>query len=48
MTSLPDAEPLRERKRRATMVAIEYAATALVLEHGYDEVTVDQIGRAHV
>ena len=43
MTSPPDADSLRERKRRATMVAIEDAATALVLEHGYDEVTVDQI-----
>lgn len=43
MTSPPDADSLRERKRRATMVAIEYAATALVLKHGYDEVTVDQI-----
>ena len=43
MTSPLDTEPLRERKRRATKVAIEYAATALVLEHGYDEVTVDQI-----
>lgn len=43
MTSPPDADSLRERKRRATMVAIEDAATSLVLEHGYDEVTVDQI-----
>lgn len=43
MTSPSDSESLRERKRRATMVAIESAATALVLEHGYDEVTVDQI-----
>lgn len=43
MTSPPDADSLRERKRRATMVAIEDAATSLVLEHGYDAVTVDQI-----
>lgn len=34
---------LRERKRLATMVAIEDSATALVLEHGYDAVTVEQI-----
>ncbi|WP_010541512.1 TetR/AcrR family transcriptional regulator [Dietzia alimentaria] len=43
MTSPSDLDSLRERKRRATMVAIENAATTLVLEHGYDEVTVDQI-----
>lgn len=43
MTSPPDACSLRERKRLATMAAIEDAATALVLEHGYDAVTVDQI-----
>ncbi|MDX2355674.1 TetR/AcrR family transcriptional regulator [Dietzia sp. PP-33] len=43
MTSPPDADSLRERKRRSTMVAIETAATSLVLEHGYDCVTVDQI-----
>lgn len=38
-----DPDSLRERKRRATMVAIENAATTLVLEHGYDAVTVDEI-----
>ncbi|MFN3339449.1 MAG: TetR/AcrR family transcriptional regulator [Dietzia sp.] len=43
MTSPPEQDSLRERKRRATMVAIETAATSLVLEHGYDCVTVDQI-----
>lgn len=43
MTSAPDPDSLRERKRRATMVAIENAATTLVLEHGYADVTVDQI-----
>lgn len=43
MTSSPDPDSLRDRKRRATMVAIENAATALVLEHGYDAVTVEQI-----
>lgn len=43
MTSPPDTDSLRERKRRATMVAIENAATTLVLDNGYDEVTVDQI-----
>lgn len=42
-TSPPDQDSLRERKRRATMVAIETAATSLVLKHGYDAVTVDQI-----
>lgn len=36
-------DSLRDRKRRATLLAIEDAATALVLEHGYDTVTVDQI-----
>lgn len=43
MTSPPDTDSLRERKRRATMVAIENAATTLVLDNGYDEVTVDEI-----
>ncbi len=43
MTSPPDPDSLRERKRRATMVAIEDAATSLVLERGYDAVTVDEI-----
>lgn len=43
MTSPTDQDSLRERKRRATMVAIESAATSLVLAHGYDAVTVDQI-----
>lgn len=43
MTTPPDPHSLRERKRRATMVAIENAATTLVVEHGYDAVTVDQI-----
>lgn len=43
MHSPPEPDSLRERKRRATMVAIESAATSLVLDHGFDAVTVDQI-----
>lgn len=43
MPSPPEPDSLRERKRRATMVAIENAATSLVLEHGFDVVTVDEI-----
>lgn len=43
MTSPTAQDSLRERKRRATMVAIETAATSLVLEHGYESVTVDRI-----
>ena len=42
MSSPPDIS-LRDRKRRATLLAIEDAATELVLEHGYDAVTVEQI-----
>lgn len=43
MATGPETHSLRERKRRATMAAIEDAATTLVLDHGYDAVTVDQI-----
>ena len=44
MTDAPqEPDSLRERKRRATMVAIEDAATGLVLERGYDAVTVEDI-----
>lgn len=43
MSSAHPPGSLRERKRLATMVAIEDSATALVLEHGYDAVTVEQI-----
>ncbi|WP_314034157.1 helix-turn-helix domain-containing protein [Dietzia sp. CH92] len=42
MNSPPDIS-LRDRKRRATLLAIEDAATELVLEYGYDAVTVEQI-----
>ncbi len=41
-TSAPEAG-LRARKRAATFDAIERAAIALVLEHGYDSVTIDMI-----
>ncbi len=34
---------LRERKRRATQAAIERGALELVMEHGYDNVTVEMI-----
>lgn len=37
---------LRERKRAATQTAIERAAIALALEHGFDNVTVDMICEA--
>lgn len=43
MANAPDTRSLRERKRHATMAAIEDAATTLVLDHGYEAVTVDQI-----
>ncbi|WP_158256049.1 TetR family transcriptional regulator [Corynebacterium sp. 13CS0277] len=39
----PDALPLREAKRRATLAAIEDHATRLVEEHGFDAVTVEDI-----
>lgn len=41
-----DPEGLRERKRRATRDAIERNAIGLVLEHGYDNVTVEMICEA--
>lgn len=41
--SSTDAGGLRERKRRATLEAIERGAVDLALEHGYDTVTVEMI-----
>lgn len=34
---------LRERKRRETLLRIEDCATALILDHGFDQVTIDEI-----
>lgn len=42
-TPTPPDEGLRARKRAATFNSIERAAIALVLEHGYDAVTIDMI-----
>ena len=39
----PDPGPLRERRRRATEDALHCAAVELILEHGYDAVTVPMI-----
>lgn len=39
-------EGLRARKRAATQAALEHAAIALALEHGYENVTVDAICEA--
>lgn len=41
-----DGPGLRERKRSATRQAIERAAVQLVLQHGYDKVTVEMICHA--
>lgn len=43
MSGTDDGRGLRERKRRATRDAIERNAIDLVIEHGYDAVTVDMI-----
>ncbi|MGN8049846.1 TetR/AcrR family transcriptional regulator [Curtobacterium sp. 22159] len=43
---MPDAEPgLRERKRRATRLAIQQAALRIAIEDGLAAVTVDEISR---
>ncbi|ROP64246.1 TetR/AcrR family transcriptional regulator [Curtobacterium sp. PhB115] len=43
---MPDAEPgLRERKRRATRLAIQQAALRIATEDGLGAVTVDEISR---
>ncbi|PZF58924.1 TetR family transcriptional regulator [Curtobacterium sp. MCSS17_008] len=43
---MPDAAPgLRERKRRATRLAIQQAALRIALESGWPAVTVDEIAR---
>ncbi|WIE74710.1 TetR family transcriptional regulator [Curtobacterium sp. MCSS17_007] len=43
---MPDVEPgLRERKRRATRLAIQQAALRIAVESGWPSVTVDEIAR---
>jgi AcrR family transcriptional regulator len=43
---MTDAEPgLRERKRRATRLAIQQAALRIAIEHGLAAVTVDEVSR---
>lgn len=43
---MPEAEPgLRERKRRATRLAIQQAALRIALDSGWPAVTVDEIAR---
>ncbi|PZE68154.1 TetR family transcriptional regulator [Curtobacterium sp. MCBD17_021] len=43
---MTDAEPgLRERKRRATRLAIQQAALRIAIEHGLQAVTVDEVSR---
>lgn len=43
MGDTADSVGLRERKKRATQLAIERTAIDLALEHGYDNVTVEMI-----
>lgn len=43
---MTDAAPgLRERKRRATRLAIQQAALSIAIEHGLSAVTVDEVSR---
>lgn len=42
----PPPQPLRERKRAATMRRIQNTAMSLFAEHGFDAVTIEQVSEA--
>lgn len=42
----PPPQPLRERKRAATMRRIQSTAMSLFAEHGFDAVTIEQVSEA--